>query len=132
MGKVISMNLMIFHDFLMKMENALLLRPRRAGSPQTIVIISKINGPGGVQSARESQKSSKIAISHHFRIFHPESLNLVKFGKFHQIWSFSPFSRFGPPKHSIFLRLEQHFQPWAPKGRLFTFLPNLATFLIFT
>ena len=59
-----------------EMENAPCLAPRHAEAPQTIVITSKIIGPGGVQSDRKSQKSAKITFSALFGHF-PSEINKI-------------------------------------------------------
>ena len=63
------------------MENAPLRAPGRAKAPQTIGKQSKFIGPGGVRSAREPRKSSKITFFVHFGDF-PSRIN--KNGEFLQ------------------------------------------------
>ena len=59
------------------MENAPSLAPRHAEAPQTIVITSKIIGPGGVQSDRKPQKSFKITFFALFGHF-PSGTNTIE------------------------------------------------------
>ena len=66
-----------------KMQNAPCLAPRHAEAPQTIVIISKIIGPGGVRSDRKSQNPSKITFASLFSHFPPE---MDKMKEFHGFW----------------------------------------------
>ena len=73
-----------FYDFLWKMENAPSLAPRHAEAPQTIVIISKFTGPGGVRSDRKSRKSQKTSSSlfSHFPLEIDKWRNFMNFAEF--------------------------------------------------
>ena len=94
-----------------KMENALRRGPGRPQPPQTIVIISKFIGPGGVRSDRKSRKPPEITFSQLFGNFPP---GIMEMHKFRNLWVnlAKRGSLGGPAPGSLFfLRIIKVFEP---------------------